>query len=311
MAKVHKLTFLNVAILATISISIFIEVLDINHQGLSLAVYAILAVNLLTSLFLYYKLTPTSILLKYKLLNAVKKNELLPYYQPIIDSKNNTICGYEVLIRWKKPDNKIIEPLDFIPESELNGLITPITFQLISQVAKDIKSLQELNQGFSINRYFSINVSATTLEDDELVRYIKAVLEEYNISGQYFALELTERTPIKNLENASRVCQALNAIGIKIKIDDIGMGYNDVTILQKLCATTIKVDKSFIDKIDKIEQKNLLECLVIFADRAEVEIIAEGIENKSQAETLNSIGIHYHQGFLYGKPQPITSINMG
>ncbi|HIF9440433.1 TPA: EAL domain-containing protein [Photobacterium damselae] len=311
MAKVHKLTFLNVAILATISISIFIEVLDINHQGLSLAVYAILALNLLTSLFLYYKLTPTSILLKYKLLNAVKKNELLPYYQPIIDSKNNTICGYEVLIRWKKPDNKIIEPLDFIPESELNGLITPITFQLISQVAKDIKSLQELNQGFSINRYFSINVSATTLEDDELVRYIKAILEEYNISGQYFALELTERTPIKNLENASRVCQALNAIGIKIKIDDIGMGYNDVTILQKLCATTIKVDKSFIDKIDKIEQKNLLECLVIFADRAEVEIIAEGIEDKSQAETLNSIGIHYHQGFLYGKPQPITSINMG
>ncbi|MCG3810700.1 EAL domain-containing protein [Photobacterium damselae] len=311
MAKVHKLTFLNVAILVTICISIFIEVLDINHQGLSLAVYAILAVNLLTSLFLYYKLTPTSILLKYQLLNAVKKNELLPYYQPIIDSKNNTICGYEVLIRWKKPDNKIIEPLDFIPESEQNGLITPITFQLISQVAKDIKSLQELNQGFSINRYFSINVSATTLEDDELVRYIKAVLEEYNIPGQYFALELTERTPIKNLENASRVCQALNAIGIKIKIDDIGMGYNDVTILQKLCATTIKVDKSFIDKIDKIEQKNLLECLVIFADRAEVEIIAEGIEEKYQAETLNSIGIHYHQGFLYGKPQPITSINMG
>ncbi|WIG78193.1 EAL domain-containing protein [Photobacterium damselae] len=311
MAKVHKLTFLNVAILITICISIFIEVLDINHQGLSLAVYAILAVNLLTSLFLYYKLTPTSILLKYQLLNAVKKNELLPYYQPIIDSKNNTICGYEVLIRWKKPDNKIIEPLDFIPESEQNGLITPITFQLISQVAKDIKSLQELNQGFSINRYFSINVSATTLEDDELVRYIKAVLEEYNIPGQYFALELTERTPIKNLENASRVCQALNAIGIKIKIDDIGMGYNDVTILQKLCATTIKVDKSFIDKIDKVEQKNLLECLVIFADRAEVEIIAEGIEDKSQAETLNSIGIHYHQGFLYGKPQPITSINMG
>ncbi|HIF9057407.1 TPA: EAL domain-containing protein [Photobacterium damselae] len=311
MAKVHKLTFLNVAILITICISIFIEVLDINHQGLSLAVYAILAVNLLTSLFLYYKLTPTSILLKYQLLNAVKKNELLPYYQPIIDSKNNTICGYEVLIRWKKPDNKIIEPLDFIPESEQNGLITPITFQLISQVAKDIKSLQELNQGFSINRYFSINVSATTLEDDELVRYIKAVLEEYNIPGQYFALELTERTPIKNLENASRVCQELNAIGIKIKIDDIGMGYNDVTILQKLCATTIKVDKSFIDKIDKVEQKNLLECLVIFADRAEVEIIAEGIEDKSQAETLNSIGIHYHQGFLYGKPQPITSINMG
>ncbi|EPT9250308.1 TPA: EAL domain-containing protein [Photobacterium damselae] len=311
MAKVHKLTFLNVAILVTICISIFIEVLDINHQGLSLAVYAILAVNLLTSLFLYYKLTPTSILLKYQLLNAVKKNELLPYYQPIIDSKNNTICGYEVLIRWKKPDNKIIEPLDFIPESEQNGLITPITFQLISQVAKDIKSLQELNQGFSINRYFSINVSATTLEDDELIRYIKAVLEEYNIPGQYFALELTERTPIKNLENASRVCQELNAIGIKIKIDDIGMGYNDVTILQKLCATTIKVDKSFIDKIDKVEQKNLLECLVIFADRAEVEIIAEGIEDKSQAETLNSIGIHYHQGFLYGKPQPITSINMG
>ncbi|HIF9200681.1 TPA: EAL domain-containing protein [Photobacterium damselae] len=311
MAKVHKLTFLNVAILVTICISIFIELLDINHQGLSLAVYATLAVNLLTSLFLYYKLTPTSILLKYQLLNAVKKNELLPYYQPIIDSKNNTICGYEVLIRWKKPDNKIIEPLDFIPESEQNGLITPITFQLISQVAKDIKSLQELNQGFSINRYFSINVSATTLEDDELIRYIKAVLEEYNIPGQYFALELTERTPIKNLENASRVCQELNAIGIKIKIDDIGMGYNDITILQKLYATTIKVDKSFIDQIDKIEQKNLLECLVIFADRAEVEIIAEGIEDKSQAETLNSIGIHYHQGFLYGKPQPITSINMG
>ncbi len=80
MAKVQKLTFLNVAILTTISISVFIELLDINHQGLSLAVYAILAINLLTSLFLYYKLTPTSILLKYQLLNAVKK---MNYYLTI------------------------------------------------------------------------------------------------------------------------------------------------------------------------------------------------------------------------------------
>lgn len=253
---------------------------------------------------LHRRYRSTSII-KYLILNAIKQNNLVPYYQPIIDAKKHLTCGYEVLIRWETKKGNVILPDEFIPQCEENGVITPLTFQLINTVARDIHKLEVIH-GKTLPYYFSINISASVLQDPELIDITRSALAHYHIAAHNIAFELTERTPIDNIEQAELNCQKLNAMGIQIKLDDIGNGHNDLLSLQKLQATTIKIDKVFIDDINSLSANTIIKSLVAFAEKAEVEVIAEGVETQQQAEILLDIGIRYHQGFLYSKPMPFN-----
>ena len=255
---------------------------------------------------LYRRYRSTSII-KYLILNAIKQNHLVPYYQPIIDAEKRLTCGYEVLIRWETKKGKVILPDEFIPQCEANGVITPLTFQLINTVARDIRKLEVLH-GKTLPYYFSINISASVLQDPELIDITRSALAHYHIAPHNIAFELTERSPIDDIEQAEKNCQKLNAMGIQIKLDDVGNGHCDLLSLQKLQATTIKIDKVFIDDISSLTANTIVKSLVAFAEKAEVEVIAEGIETQQQADILLEIGIRYHQGFLYSKPMPFDSL---
>lgn len=253
-------------------------------------------------IMLYRRYRSTSII-KYLILNAIKQNHLVPYYQPIIDAEKHLTCGYEVLIRWETKKGKVILPDEFIPQCETNGVITPLTFQLINTVARDIHKLEALH-GKTLPYYFSINISASVLQDPELIDITRSALAHYHIAPHNIAFELTERSPIDNIEQAEKNCQKLNAMGVQIKLDDVGNGHCDLLSLQRLQATTIKIDKVFIADIGSSNANTIIKSLAAFAEQAEVEIIAEGIETQQQAEILLDIGIRYHQGFLYSKPMP-------
>ncbi|MCP4954444.1 MAG: EAL domain-containing protein [Photobacterium aquimaris] len=255
---------------------------------------------------LYRRYHSTSII-KFLVLNAIKQNHLVPYYQPIIDAEKRLICGYEVLIRWETKKGKVILPDEFIPQCETNGVITPLTFQLINTVARDIRKL-EMQAGKTLPYYFSINISANVLQDPELIDITRSALAHYHIAPHNLAFELTERAPIDNIEQAEQNCIKLNAMGIQIKLDDVGNGYCDFLALQKLQATTIKIDKVFIDDIDSLAASSIVKSLVAFAEKAEVEVIAEGVETEQQAKILTELGIRYHQGFLYSKAVPFSKL---
>ncbi|PSV15745.1 EAL domain-containing protein [Photobacterium kishitanii] len=255
---------------------------------------------------LYRRYHSTSII-KFLMLNAIKQNHLVPYYQPIIDAEKNITCGYEVLIRWETKKGKVILPDEFIPQCEANGVITPLTFQLINTVARNIRKL-EMQHGKVLPYYFSINISASVLQDPELIDITRSALAHYHIAPHNIAFELTERSPIDNIEQAEHNCAKLNAMGIQIKLDDVGNGYCDFLALQKLQATTIKIDKVFIDDINSLAANTIVKSLIAFAEKAEVEVIAEGVETEQQAKILTELGIRYHQGFLYSKPMPFDSL---
>lgn len=255
---------------------------------------------------LYRRYHSTSII-KFLMLNAIKQNNLVPYYQPIIDAEKHITCGYEVLIRWETKTGKVILPDEFIPQCEANGVITPLTFQLINTVARNIRKL-EIQHAKILPYYFSINISASVLQDPELIDITRSALAHYHIAPHNIAFELTERSQIDDIEQAEKNCQQLNAMGIQIKLDDVGRGYCDFITLQKLQATTIKIDKVFIDDIDSLAASTNIKSLVAFAEKAEVEVIAEGVETQQQAEILLNLGIRYHQGFLYSKPMPFSSL---
>lgn len=282
----------------------------INTYRAQIQPYLLLLLVLFTCalIFLCYRRYHSASIIKFLVENAIKQNHLVPYYQAIVDANRQQICGYEVLIRWETKKGKVILPDEFIPQSEANGVITPLTFQLINTVAKDIRKLEILHHGKPLPYYFSINLSANVLQDPELVEITRDALQHYKIKAHNLAFELTERSPIKDIELASQVCQQLNAMGIQIKLDDVGNGYCDFLALQKLQATTIKIDKIFIDELDCNNKNTIVSSLVAFAEKAEVEVVAEGVETAEQADCLIAMGIHYHQGFLYSKPQPFSRI---
>ncbi|PQJ66451.1 EAL domain-containing protein [Photobacterium angustum] len=282
----------------------------INTYRAQIQPYLLLLLALFTSAFIFlcYRRYHSASIIKFLVENAIKQNHLIPYYQAIVDANKQQICGYEVLIRWETKKGKVIFPDEFIPQCETNGVITPLTFQLINTVAKDIRKLEMLHQGKPLPYYFSINLSASVIQDPKLVEITRNALQHYKVKAHNLAFELTERAPIKDIELASHVCQKLNDMGIQIKLDDVGNGYCDFLALQKLQATTIKIDKIFIDELDCNNKNSIVSSLVAFADKAEVEVVAEGVETTEQAECLLTMGIHYHQGFLYSKPQPFTNI---
>lgn len=259
-------------------------------------------------IYLCYRRYHSTSIIKFLIENAIKQNHLIPYYQAIVDADKQQICGYEVLIRWETKKGKVILPDEFIPQCEENGAITPLTFQLVNTVAKDIRKLEMLHHGKPLPFYFSINLSACVLQDPELVQITREALQHYKIAAHNIAFELTERSPIKDIELAGKICQQLNDMGIQIKLDDVGNGYCDFLALQKLQATTIKIDKIFIDELDCNNKNTIVSSLVAFADKAEVEVVAEGVETTEQANCLLAMGIHYHQGYLYSKPQPFSLI---
>ena len=155
-------------------------------------------------------------IIKFLVENAIKQNHLIPYYQAIVDADNQQICGYEVLIRWETKKGKIIFPDEFIPQCEANGVITPLTFQLINTVAKDTRKLEMLHQGKPLPYYFSINLSANVIQDPKLVEITRNALHYYKVKAHNLAFELTERAPIKDIELASHVCKKLNDMGVQI-----------------------------------------------------------------------------------------------
>lgn len=247
-------------------------------------------------------------MLTFLLIKALKQNRLIPFYQPIVNAETNHICGYEVLMRWETKKGKIIPPDVFIPEAELNGLIVPMTVQLIETVAKDIKRLEVQHSIAPLPHYFSINVSPDLIQSTALINVIKMTLNKFKLQPHNFSFELTERTPISDFDKAKNVCDSLNELGIQVKLDDVGNGYCDFLALQKLQASTIKIDKIFVKNICDHNGMVIIESIVAFADKAEVEVIAEGIENREQASALLRAGVKYHQGYYYGKPVPFDKI---
>ncbi|MCX6210845.1 MAG: EAL domain-containing protein, partial [Bacteroidetes bacterium] len=184
---------------------------------------------------------------------ALKNNEFVPYYQPIVDSVRNEIIGAEVLVRWVRSDGEIIYPSSFIDYIESNdSMLLTLTTQLINQVCKDKNLITARNQ-----LWFSINIGAKHFMSDDLLNHMKRIK---GCSGG-ICFEITERQPLHNLNIVARYVDALKALGHKIKIDDFGIGYGGFSYLQEINVDAIKIDKIFIDTIGTNNMK-ILESII-------------------------------------------------
>ena len=235
------------------------------------------------------------------LADAMRNGELVPYYQPIVDLRTARVVSAEVLVRWRKPDGSLVPPAQFIPLAEAGGLIVDLTRVLMRRVCAEAGSAIGARPDFRIG----FNLSARHFLDETIVDDVRAIFGPSPIAPNQVLLEVTERQPLDNLDVARRVIAALQALGTRVGIDDVGTGHSGLSYMLKLGVDFIKIDKMFVDALDTERYSaTIIETLVGLARDMRMEIIAEGVETFEQVQHLRAHGIRRAQGYVFAPPLP-------
>ena len=235
-------------------------------------------------------------------------DEFKLFYQPIVEKKSSEeykIVGAEALIRWNNPDLGPVLPSNFIPISEETNLIREVGGWVINKSFKDFSSV---SNSFSSPVCFSINVSAKQLKSQHMVSQFEEALKHIDLKPEYLQIELTETSFIDYDKNVLDNLLKLRDMGIKLAVDDFGVGFASLSYLQRLPTSTIKIDRSFIQKIGYSGEANdFIRSILAFGKSIGKEIIAEGVETIEQLEFLSSHDCRKFQGFLFSKPINLES----
>ncbi len=238
--------------------------------------------------------------------NAMKCDELLLHYQPIININSDKADDFEVLLRWQHPNDGLICPSKFIRLAEETGMIIPIGEWLIRQACLQIKAWQK--KGYDVPR-LAINLSAIQFRQKSIVENIARMLDETDIEGRCLTLEITESELIEDIEKTIITLQQLNGLGIEISIDDFGTGYSNLSFLKRYQINTLKIDRSFVRDIPgDPDDTAIVGAILAMANTLGLQVIAEGVENDEQLAYLVSQGCTRFQGFYFSKPLSATEI---
>jgi sensor c-di-GMP phosphodiesterase-like protein len=235
---------------------------------------------------------------------ALNDGEFIPYYQPIVDLESGRLYGAEVLMRWRKADGSLIAPAVFIPLAESSGMIAEMTRHLMRKVRDELSAAYEKRPQLRVG----FNLAASHFADERVVTDVQKIFERSPIQYSQIVLELTERQPVENLTAARRVIAAMQGLGVKVAIDDVGAGHSGLSYMLKLGVDVIKIDKIFVDAMGSDNNStHIIETLVDLANNMRMEIVAEGVENFEQAVALRKHGIRLAQGYLFAPPLPGSS----
>ena len=235
---------------------------------------------------------------------ALDRNELVPYYQPIVNLASGAILGVEALARWEHPTRGLVPPSEFIDLAEQTGLIVPLGEWMLRTALRDCASWQLSAPGVGV----SINVSAHQFRTGNLVTVVASILAELELAPELVTLEITESLMLEHSSWNLAILQELRALGALLALDDFGTGYSALTHLRKLPLTTIKMDRSFIDGIDAADCKATVRAIVELARVQGIGVVAEGIETEAARQLVQSAGCDRGQGYLFGKPQPLHEV---
>jgi sensor c-di-GMP phosphodiesterase-like protein len=232
---------------------------------------------------------------------AIANGEFVPYYQPIVDLTTARVTGAEVLIRWRRSDGTLVPPAQFVPLAESTGLIVPITRALMRRVCAEAGAALARRPHFSVG----FNLAARHFNDEQIVDDVRTIIAESPIAPAQVLFEVTERQPLENLTMARRVIAALQGLGVRVGIDDLGTGHSGLSYMLKLGVDFIKIDKLFVDAIDTERYSTtIIETLVELGRNMHMEIIAEGVETFDQVAQLRARGIRKAQGYAFAPPLP-------
>lgn len=232
---------------------------------------------------------------------ALKNKEFVVFYQAKINSETQQITGAEALVRWIRPDGTIIPPGRFIPVLENNDSIVELDRYMFREVC--LQQKQWLDEGKSIVPV-SVNLSRVQLADRNLVDYYQRILDETGLPPEYIGLEFTESAMFNNEEILRDTVDRLHDMGMKVLIDDFGVGYSSMMSLKVIPVDILKVDKSFIDSIGDERGDKIVISIIEFATSLGMSVTAEGVENDEQYQFLQAHRCDDIQGYYFSRPVP-------
>jgi diguanylate cyclase (GGDEF)-like protein/PAS domain S-box-containing protein len=231
---------------------------------------------------------------------AIKKEQFVLYYQPIVSCKNKPI-GAEALIRWLHPDRGVIMPGDFIPIAEASGIILPIGLWVIQNACDQLAKWACVPEMAELS--MAVNVSVMQFHQTDFVSQVLTELKRSGANPLRLNLELTESVLIYDMNDVIDKMITLKARGISFSLDDFGTGYSSLSYLKRLPLDRLKIDQSFVQEIlSDQDDAAIAKMIIALSQNMGLEVSAEGIENHAQLAYLESLGCHVYQGYLFSRP---------
>jgi len=242
------------------------------------------------------------LVLESRLREALTNDELVPFFQPQMNTRTGQLEGFEALARWISPEQGLISPAKFIPLAESSGLIETLDLQIMRKAMQHFVRWyqQGLNPGV-----LSVNLNVRHFQSQSLQRTLDTLMAETGFQPHWLEVEVTETQLMTKPEEAIQVLTQLNRAGIRIALDDFGTGYSSLSYLKRLPITKLKIDQSFVrDLPDDAEDASIVRAVIALAESLGLEILAEGAETEAQINFLAANRCDRVQGYYYARPMP-------
>ncbi|MCR6629798.1 MAG: EAL domain-containing protein [Magnetospirillum sp.] len=236
--------------------------------------------------------------------DALRDGHFELFYQPQVRLSDYRLVGAEALIRWRHPELGVIAPDKFVPVAEETGLIVPMGRWVLETACRQMRRWAD--QGLP-NLRIGVNISGRQFRDADLVDTVAAAIAETGIEPDHLDLELTESMLMADGEATLKLLRALAELGVTLSIDDFGTGYSSLAYLKRFPVNTVKIDRAFVRDLDHDEDGRVIaNAIISLAHSLSMKTIAEGVETEVQAALLAKHGCDEIQGYMIGRPLPVS-----
>jgi diguanylate cyclase (GGDEF)-like protein len=239
---------------------------------------------------------------------AIQRGELELYYQPVIRLHSGAVVSMEALLRWNHPERGMVGPLSFIPVAEESRLIIPIGRWVIEQACRQVAAWQQLKPD-QAPMSVAVNISARQLADPELISHIEGSVRANRIDPSTLWLELTETAVLEDTDFVERSLRQLKGLGLRLVLDDFGVGFSSLGYLKRLPLSLIKLDRSFVENVpENAHDAAIVRAVCQMAGTIGIGVVAEGVETEEQVRAARDLGCGYAQGFHFARPMPADEV---
>ncbi len=240
---------------------------------------------------------------------GLERNQLLVYYQPLVELATGALVGYEALARWRHPKRGLVLPEDFISIAESTGLIVALGRHVLATACRQAAIWRDAG-GPPV--HVAVNVTARQLRHRDFVKDVEQALAAERLDPRLLELEITENSIIEHGPDTTATLDAIGRLGVQLAIDDFGTGYSSLSYLKRLPIDTVKIDRSFVaDLPEDPDACALVGAIIALAHNLGLKVLAEGVETEAQSRYLREHGCERAQGFLFGEPRPPEMLQVG